>query len=81
MTQGDRSKYAEGTGVVVACNVDIKAREAVAEVSAQLTGVNRLQFSSLEDVLQGVQGHADWKDRFSERYLDFSNLPERHRVT
>lgn len=80
-TQGDRSKYAEGTGVVVACDVDIKAREAVAEVSAQLTDVNRLQFSSLEDVLEGVQGHAEWEDRFSERYLDFLNLPERHRLT
>ena len=67
-------EFAEGLGVVVACAADQDAQVAVEQVREVLTDPDELRFSSLEDLVNSVEGHDDWKRTFSTRYLDFSPI-------
>lgn len=62
--------FSEGVGVVVACSDDQPAREAVQLVAAELKDRDSFVFSPLEDVVNSVTGHDEWRLAFTERHLD-----------
>lgn len=74
LVQRVAADYDEGYGVVVACDADVKAREATEAVARQLQDPSQLGFSSIEEVVAKVSGQARWKKEFGERYVDFSNI-------
>jgi hypothetical protein len=63
-------EFDEGVSVVVALSEDAKAKAATEAVSAELQEPSTLVFSSIEDVVDKVAGHDDWKRDFRTRYLD-----------
>ncbi|MFZ1528673.1 MAG: hypothetical protein WAT19_07980 [Ferruginibacter sp.] len=71
-----RRTYAEFTEVVVACRQDQSAKAVVGTVAAQLASGHEgtLRFCALDDVLDTVSGHDDWKRDFRERYTDFTPI-------
>jgi hypothetical protein len=66
--------YVEGFGLVVACAADQDARDAVERVRGVLSAPDDLRFSSLEDVVDSVAGHDDWRRGFATRYLDLTPI-------
>lgn len=69
--------FTSGTGVVLACHDDATAREVVDTVSAELEDPTSLRFSSINDVVDAVIGHGDWRRAFVERYLTYDQIPAR----
>lgn len=69
--------FAEGTGVVVACQDDIAAREVVESICAELDDPAALRFSSINEVVDAVTGNGAWCRDFTERYLTYDRIPER----
>ena len=64
----------EAFGVVVACDLDAAARQAVSDVRGALEVQDELRFSSIESILDLLPGHDDWKTNFCTRYLDFAPI-------
>jgi hypothetical protein len=74
-----RGDYSIGVGVVMACDVDGAARDAVESVRDQLLDPSTMVFSSLEQLVRSVAGHDEWRARMWERYFDFSPIRDRLR--
>lgn len=70
------NSYEVGLGVVVACQADASAQQAVAKVRTQLTDAETLVFSSLESLVASVEGQDKWRRDFNERYLDFTPIED-----
>jgi len=70
------NSYEVGLGVVVACQADMSAQQAVDEVKTRLTDPETLVFSSLESVVATVKGEDKWRREFNERYLDFTPIQD-----
>lgn len=68
--------YAEGFGVVVACEADHAAKGAVEDVRSALLDEDKLRFCSLEQVVDSIRGHDTWKAAFVTRYLDFTPIQD-----
>jgi len=66
--------YTTGIGVVVACAADQDAQWAVEQVRQVLAEPDELRFSSIDEVVESVEGHEDWKSGFRTRYLDFAPI-------
>lgn len=71
--------YSVGLGVVLACDADRAARDAVAAVRGQLLAPDTMTFRPLEGLVSSVTGHDDWRSRVWERYFDFSPIRDRLR--
>ncbi len=62
--------FDEGLSFVLARRDDVKARNAVDAVAEQLEDTSFIVFDSLEDVVDSVSGHDEWRSMFRRRYLD-----------
>jgi hypothetical protein len=71
-------RYAEFTQVVVACRQDESDKAVVRAVADQLAEGHEgtLRFCAIDDVLDSVTGHDDWKREFRQRYTDFTPIQE-----
>lgn len=69
-------RYAEFTEVVVACRQDESAQAVVRTVAAQLAAGHEgtLRFCAIDDVVDAVAGHDEWKREFRQRYTDFTPI-------
>lgn len=72
---GER-RYTEYTEVVVACRQDESAQAVVRTVASHLAEGHEgtLRYGSLDDVVDAVAGHEEWKRQFRERYTDFAPI-------
>jgi hypothetical protein len=70
--QSEDLSFSEGYSVVLAMAGDHSARAAAVDVASQLSEPSHLRFSSLQDVIESVQDHAEWRAVFTHRYLDLS---------
>ena len=64
--------------MVVACRQDESAKAVVRAVADQLAEGHEgtLRFCAIDDVLDSVTGHDDWKREFRQRYTDFTPIQE-----
>lgn len=71
-------RYTEFTEVVVACRQDDSAKAVVRTVADQLAEGHEgtLRFCAIDDVVDAVAGHEDWKRDFRERYTDFAPIQQ-----
>lgn len=70
-------QYESGLAIIVACAADTSARSATEDVRQELLEPDRwLHWSPYETILEHIDGHDEWKQAFTRRYLDFT--PVRH---
>jgi hypothetical protein len=72
LTTVEGPNFVEGHSVVLALAADHKARRAASDVAQHRKRPEFLRFYSIEDVVASVEGHDQWADLFTRRYLDLS---------